>query len=71
MVQICGVAADGALKDDVAAVGSPGGKVVAAGLVGDLEIVLAGDVHDVDVVAAGVAGAVFAIPTEGQQLAVG
>src|SRR5580658_4132649 len=63
--------AGGALEDDVASVGGPGRKVVAARFVRNLQVVLAGEVDYVNVVAAGVAGAVFAIPAEGQQLPIG
>src|ERR1035441_7812545 len=65
------VAADGALNDDVASVRSPGGEVVASGFVGDLKPALAGDVHDVDILTAGIAGPVLAVPTEGEELAIG
>ena len=60
-----------AFKDDVTAVRRPGRKVVAAGFMGELKPALAGDVHDVDVLPAGCAGAVLAVPTEGEELAVG
>src|SRR5271157_4124863 len=65
------VAADGALKDDVTSVRGPGGVVVASGFVGNLKPALAGDVHDVDILTAGVARPVLAVPTEGDELAVG
>src|SRR5579859_1723458 len=65
------VAIDGALEDQVAAVGRPAGEIVAAGVVCELDPTLGGDVHDVDVLPAGSAGTVFAVPAEGEELAVG
>src|SRR3569623_216739 len=66
-----GFASNGAFEYDVAIVGRPGGEVVAAGLMGELHPAARGDVHEVDVLAAGSAGTIFAIPGEGEELAVG
>src|SRR5579859_2105468 len=57
--------ADGALKDDVAAVGRPAWEVVCACIVGELNPTLGCNVHHVDILAAGCTGAVFAVPGEG------
>src|SRR4051812_6279462 len=65
------MSADLSLKDDVPAVWGPGGKIVAAGLMGELQPTLAGDIHDVDVLPARRARPVFAIPTEGEHGSVG
>src|SRR5271165_893933 len=56
-------AVDGALEDDVAAVGRPGGEIVGAGVMGKLLPALGGDVHYVDVLTAGRAGTVLAVRT--------
>jgi len=56
----------GGLEDEVAAVGSPAGAFVAAGVARDFKNVARADVHDVDVVVAG-----GAAPTESDELAIG
>src|SRR5882762_6533378 len=53
----------GGFEDEVAAVGSPAGTFVAAGVAGELEDVARADVDYVDVVIAG-----GAAPTEGEEL---
>ena len=64
-------AVGGVGEDDVPAVGGPGGEVAAADVVGELDPALGRDLHDVDVLSAGSAGAVLAVPGEGDELAVG
>src|SRR5258705_5455566 len=53
------------------AVGGPGGKVAAATVVGKLDPALGGDLHDVNILSPGCAGAILAIPGEGEKLTVG
>src|SRR5579871_2126388 len=64
-------AVGGVSEDDMTAVGRPGGEVAGAYVVGELNPALGGDLHDVDVTAAGGAGAVLAIPCEGEEVSVG
>ncbi len=68
---VLGAAVGGVGVDDVASVGRPGGEIAAAGVVGELDPLAGGDVDDVDVLARRGSGAVFAIPGEGDELAVG
>src|SRR5260370_20973844 len=56
----------GGFEDEVAAVRSPTGAFVAAGVAGDFEDVAGADVHDVDIVIAG-----RTAPGKGQKLSVG
>ena len=55
------------LEHNVAPIGRPRRKIVAACLMRGLQPALAGDIHHVDVLPAGIAGAVFAVPAKGQQ----
>ncbi len=59
-------AAASGFEDDMAAIGSPTGAFVAAGVAGNFADGARGDIHDVDVVIA--AGTT---PTEGEELAIG
>ena len=58
-------AAASGFEDDVAAIGSPGGAFIAAGIAGNFEDMVRDHVHDVDVVIAG-----GTTPGKGEKLAV-
>ena len=70
-LHVAGFAVSGVGIDDMPSVGRPGREVAAAAVVSELNPALGGDFHDVDVLSAGCAGAVLAIPGEGEELAVG
>src|SRR6201996_2247602 len=57
--------------DKVTAVRRPGGKVATTSIVGELNPLLGGNLHHIDVLSTGGAGAILAVPGEGEELAVG
>src|SRR5690242_7571283 len=59
-------AVTGGFKDNVAAIGGPGGALVAAHVGGEVDNLLRARFHDVNIVVAG-----GAAPAKGQELAVG
>src|SRR5271154_5342775 len=58
------------LKDDMAAVGRPGWRIVASAIVSELYPLLAGNIHQIDVTRARLAGAILASPGQSKELAI-
>src|SRR5207302_2126100 len=59
------------LKDNVAAIRRPRGKIVTPAIVSELNPLLAGDIHQVNIGGARLAGAILADPGQSEELAVG